>query len=58
MKKKRKILKKETPQEKAVNAGIDRVYKKYGTDLQAFFRDVYRELAIKRQSEEREFLIR
>lgn len=38
-----------TPEEKAINEAIDRVYKKYGTDLPAFFRDVYDELTLKRQ---------
>jgi hypothetical protein len=36
-------------EEKALSEAIDRVYKKYGTDLSAFFRDVYEELTIKRQ---------
>jgi hypothetical protein len=38
-----------TPEEKALNEAIDRVYKKYGTDLPAFFRDVYNELTLKRE---------
>ena len=39
----------ETSEEKALNAAIDSVYKKYGTDLAAFFQDVYNELTLKRQ---------
>lgn len=38
-----------SPEEKAPREAIDRVYKKYGTDLSAFFRDAYEELTIKRQ---------
>lgn len=38
-----------TPDEKILNEAIDRVYEKYGTDLPAFFRDVYDELTLKRQ---------
>lgn len=38
-----------TPEEKALNEAIDRVYQKYGTDLSAFYRDVYDELTLKRQ---------
>jgi len=30
----------ETSENKALNAAIDRVYQKYGTDLTAFYRDV------------------
>ena len=44
----REIIK-ETSEEKALNTAIDNVYKKYGTDLNAFFQDVYNELTLKRQ---------
>ena len=37
------------PEQKTLSDAIDTVYKKYGTDLSAFFRDVYQELTIKRQ---------
>lgn len=36
-------------EDKALNAAINNVYKKYGTNLGAFFRDVYNELTLKRQ---------
>jgi len=38
-----------TPDEKALSEAVDRVYKKYGTNLSAFFRDVHKELTLKRQ---------
>ena len=38
-----------TSEEKALNEAIDRVYKKYGTNLTAFYRDVYEELALKQK---------
>jgi hypothetical protein len=38
-----------TEQDKALDAAINRVYQKYGTDLSAFFRDVYRELQLERR---------
>lgn len=38
-----------SPEENAANEAIHRVYKKYGTDLSAFFRDVYQDLTIKQQ---------
>jgi hypothetical protein len=44
-----RIVEKETPEERSLNEAIDRVYEKYGTDLNAFFRDVYKEMTIERQ---------
>ncbi|MGA8848244.1 MAG: hypothetical protein WB564_00240 [Dehalococcoidia bacterium] len=38
------------PEEKALSEAIDRVYKKYGTDLSAFFRDIYEELTMRMYS--------
>jgi hypothetical protein len=38
-----------TQEEKILNEAIDRVYKKYGIDLPAFFRDVHDELILKQQ---------
>jgi hypothetical protein len=43
----------ETADDKALSEAIDRVYKKYGTDLRAFLRDVHDELALKRQESQR-----
>jgi hypothetical protein len=39
----------EMQRDKEIDAAIDRVYKKYGTDLPAFFRDVYKELELERR---------
>lgn len=39
----------ETVEDKTLNEAIERVYRKYGTDLHSFFRDVHNELTIKRQ---------
>jgi hypothetical protein len=38
-----------TAEDKALSAAIDRVYRKYGADLPAFFRDVYRDVGLERQ---------
>jgi hypothetical protein len=42
MKEKKGNTVKQTSSEDALNAAIDSIYKKYGNDLQAFFRDVYK----------------
>lgn len=39
----RRVVREETPEEKALNAAIEHIYRKYGTNLTAFFRDVYKE---------------
>jgi hypothetical protein len=39
----------EKSEEKELNTAIESVYRKYGTDLRAFTRDVYRDLEVKRQ---------
>ena len=38
-----------TPEDKALNDAIDRVYKKYGNNISAFVRDIQKGLAVKRQ---------
>lgn len=38
-----------TAQERELNEAIDRVYRKYGTDLTRFFEEVYREASTKHQ---------
>lgn len=35
----------ETPEMKAMRASINAVYQKYGTDLTAFYRDIYESLS-------------
>lgn len=54
MKKQSSKLSPETAEDKALSEAIDRVYEKYGTDLPAFFRDVYQELTLKRQESSEE----
>jgi len=34
-----------------IDEGFDRVFERYGSNLAAFFRDAYRELALKRNQE-------
>jgi hypothetical protein len=36
-------------EDKALNEAIERVYRKYGSDLRSFFRDVREELTVKRE---------
>lgn len=38
-----------TDHDKSLDAAIERVYQRYGTDLNAFLRDICHELALKRQ---------
>ena len=40
-----------TSKEIKPDAGFDRVFERYGSNLAAFFRDAYQELALKRNQE-------
>lgn len=40
----------ETPENKALNVSIARIYQKYGTDLAAFYRDVHDEIVRNRKA--------
>lgn len=42
----------ETPEDRALDASIELIYRKYGNDLRAFMRDLHQELATKRQDAE------
>lgn len=39
----------ESAQDQAIKEAADRIYRKYGTDLHRFFRDVDTELTLKRE---------
>jgi hypothetical protein len=48
----KKVTRKSTTEsidDRDINAAVDRVYRKYGTDLHAFLRDIREELTLKRQ---------